>query len=1059
MRVPVDGSFRLLGDAVGFTVGDYDRTAPLVIDPTVSYSTLLGGSNSNAAMALAVDATGAAYLAGFTASYNFPTASPVQNFNAGSNDVFVAKLTPSGNALVYATYIGGGGDDRGYGIAVDSTGAAYVAGSTTSANFPVRNALQSKRVGGRNAFVLKLSPAGNSLVFSTYLGGNGSDTANGIALDSSRNVYVAGDTTSTAFPATAGAFQRSNRGSQDAFVAKLNPAGSALVYATFLGGSLEDHAAAVAVDAGGTAYVTGSTWSPDFPVASAYQSRLAGGQDAFVARIAASGSSLVFSTYLGGSGGVIGAPEGANGIALDAAGAAYVTGTTPSSNFPLLNPYQSALRGWSDAFVSKLSAAGALAYSTYVGGSGTDVANAIAVDSGGNAYIAGYTNVMDLITTNPSASPGAYNAFVAELNSAGRTLAGAAYILDTGADTASAIALDASASVYFAGWTLSRNFPVLNGIQSTNTSGYSAFLAKINFTLAVAIGVAPASANLGPAQSQQFTATVTNTSNTAVTWSLSPGVGSISSSGLYTAPSSLSTQQTITVTATSAADATKSASATVTVHPNATVTISPSGTALCSGQNQQFTASVTGLSDTAVTWSIAPAFGSITATGLYTAPSSVTTVSTVTITATSHADSTKSGTTSISLTPCTANIWPNQVSPWMDWYKDSAATLGVKFRSDVTGLITGVRFYKGVGNNGTHIGLLYSSSGTLLAQAAFTGETASGWQSANFASPVQIAANTTYVAAFFSTSGFALTLDCFTSAGVDNPPLHALRTGVDGLNGVAGYGPSPYFPTPSFRDANYWVDVSFSALPQSGPAVSVSPTAATLRAGQTQQFTATVSNSSNTAVTWSINPPLGSITSTGLYTAPASVTTASTVTITATSQADSSRFANATVALAPFSASIWPNQVSPWIAWYQDLPATLGFKFRSDVAGAITGIRFYKGAGNNGTHIGLLYSSNGAVLAQATFTGETASGWQSVNFASPVQIAANTTYVAAFFSTSGFALSVDYFTSAGVDKAPLHALRSGVDGLNAVAVYGSSPSFPTPSFRDSNYWVDVIFQW
>ncbi len=503
-RVPVDIQFALFGDAVGFAAGSYDRTAALVIDPTVSYSTLLGGSGVNAGMALAVDSTGAAYIAGFTSSYNFPTANPEQNFNSGSNDVFVAKLSPAGNALVYATYIGGSGDDRAYGIAVDSTGAAYVAGSSMSANFPVRSALQSRLAGGRNAVVLKLNPAGNSLVFSTYLGGSGLDVANGIALDSSGNIYVAGDTTSTNFPATSGAFQRSNRGSQNAFVAKLNSSGSSLVYSTYVGGSLTDHAAGIAVDAAGTAFIAGSTWSTNFPVANAYQGALAGGQDAFAARIAASGASLVFSTYLGGSGGNVGQPETANGITVDSQGSAYVTGTTSSSNFPLLNPYQSTLRGWSDAFISKFSSAGALVYSTYLGGDGLDTANGIAVDTSGDAYIAGYTSVMNLVAASPtaSASPGAYNAFVAELNSAGNGLPAFAYIVDTGSDTASAIALDHSGNVYFAGWTLSPNFPVVSGVQSVN-GGYSAFVTKINFVAAspLAVSVTPAS---GSGASQTF---------------------------------------------------------------------------------------------------------------------------------------------------------------------------------------------------------------------------------------------------------------------------------------------------------------------------------------------------------------------------------------------------------------------------------------------------------------------------------------------------------------------------------------------------------------------------
>ena len=503
-RVRVDGRFALFGDAVGFACGHYDRTAPLIIDPTVSYSTLLGGSSSDSAMALAVDSTGAAYIAGFTASYDFPTVNPEQSAEAGSNDVFVAKINPIGNALVYATYIGGTGDDRAYGIAVDSTGAAYVTGSTMSTNFPVRNPLQSKLAGAHNAFVLKLNTAGNNLVFSTYLGGNGTDAVNGIALDSGGNIYLAGDTTSTNFPATTGAFQRTYRGSQDAFVAKMNPAATSLLYATYLGGSLNDHAAAIAVDASGTAYLTGSTWSTDFPILNPYQGALAGGQDAFVARISASGTSLMFSTYLGGSGGAVGFPECGNGLALDAQGAVYVTGTTASTNFPLLNPYQFALRGWSDAFISKFTASGVLVYSTYLGGSGLDTANGIAVDAAGNAYIAGYTSVMDLGTTTPSSNPGSYQAFVAEVNSTGNALVAYAYIVDTGSDSAAAIAVDSSANLYFAGWTLSPNFPVVNGIQTVNGGGYSAFVTKISFTgpIPKAVSVAPSS---GSGNSQTFT--------------------------------------------------------------------------------------------------------------------------------------------------------------------------------------------------------------------------------------------------------------------------------------------------------------------------------------------------------------------------------------------------------------------------------------------------------------------------------------------------------------------------------------------------------------------------
>ena len=335
-HVLVNGSFAMAGGVVSFIVNDYDRSLPLIVDPVLSYSTLLGGSSSDAATSLAVDSTGAVYVAGFTASYDFPAANPEQNFEAGSNDAFVAKLNASGNGLTYCTYVGGKGDDRAFGIAVDGGGSAYVTGSTTSSNFPLRNAFQGKLGGSKNAFILKLNPAGNTLVYSSYLGGSASDIGNGIAVDGSGNAYVAGDTTSLNFPA--GGFQKNNNGGMDAFVAKVSADGSRLVYSTYLGGGYDDHGAAVAVDSSGSAYVTGSTYSSNFPVSHAAQGTIGGGQDAFAARLSADGGSLLFSTFLGGSGGALGYPEAGQGIALDGQGNAYVAGTTSSANFPVLNP-------------------------------------------------------------------------------------------------------------------------------------------------------------------------------------------------------------------------------------------------------------------------------------------------------------------------------------------------------------------------------------------------------------------------------------------------------------------------------------------------------------------------------------------------------------------------------------------------------------------------------------------------------------------------------------------------------------------------------------------------
>jgi uncharacterized repeat protein (TIGR01451 family) len=517
-RIPIDIRYSLGEDgSVGFIVNSYDSALPLVIDPVISYSTLLGGSSSDAAISMAVDSTGAVYLAGFTASYDFPTANPVQNLSGGGNDAFVAKLNAAGNGLIYCTYLGGTGDDRASGIAVDAAGSAYVTGSTASKNFPVRNALQAKLLGNKNAFVVKLNPAGNALVFGTYLGGSGSDIGNGVAVDSAGNSYVVGDTTSATFPVSG--YQKSYHGSQDVFVAKVSADGSRLVYSTFLGGSGTDHGAAVAVDASGSAYITGSTFSTDFPVSNAYQPANAGGQDAFVSRLSADGNSLVFSSYWGGSGGTTSYQEAGQGIALDRTGNAYIAGMTSSPNFPLFQPQQASLNGWMDAFVSKLTPAGWPVYSTYLGGSGIDIANAIAVDSGGSAYVAGYTYSTDLPVVNaqqPSvAVAGDVDAFAAIFNASGTALTYLSYLGGTGADTATAVALDPLGGMYLAGWTLSTNFPLLHPLQSTNAGNYGAFVVKMQqLVLTVAC---THTGSFTQNQNGTYTVTVANASTTSAT--------------------------------------------------------------------------------------------------------------------------------------------------------------------------------------------------------------------------------------------------------------------------------------------------------------------------------------------------------------------------------------------------------------------------------------------------------------------------------------------------------------------------------------------------------------
>jgi hypothetical protein len=318
------------------------------------YSTYLGGYEYDIGSGIAVDGSGDAYVAGFTCSTNFPTKNAFQPIFRGSArncgyNAFVTKFNPSGSALVYSTYLGGTGWDEGLGIAVDSSGSAYVTGFANSTDFPTMNPLQPTRLGAFNAFVTEFDPAGSALVYSTYLGGSGSDHGQGIAVDSSGAAYVVGSTTSTDFP-TVNPFQPALDGGWDAFVTKINPSGSALVYSTYLGGSGEEEGLGIAVDGSGNASVTGWTTSTDFPTRNALQSAYGGASDAFITTFDPSGSALVYSSYLGG----YNFDEG-NGIALDNAGNVYLTGQTASSDFPTVFQLQPAISGYSDAFVTKIA--------------------------------------------------------------------------------------------------------------------------------------------------------------------------------------------------------------------------------------------------------------------------------------------------------------------------------------------------------------------------------------------------------------------------------------------------------------------------------------------------------------------------------------------------------------------------------------------------------------------------------------------------------------------------------------------------------------------------------
>ena len=475
--IPVEGAFRILPEgSVGFRIGSYDHTWPLVIDPGFSFSTYLGGSGMDSATGIAIDSDGYIYVTGWTDSSDFPVVDAAQPVQAGNVDVFVAKWAPGGSRLVYCTYLGGSGEDRGYALATGLSGDVYVTGLTGSTNFPVAAALQSSLVGYRNAFIARLDSLG-CLIFGTYLGGNGSDSGYGIAVDGSGNVYVAGQTSSFNFPVL-NAYQNTNHGQSDAFVTKLYAAGS-LAYSTYLGGSGADGAQAIAVDASGNAYITGSTSSTDFPVFSALQPSSGGTQDAFVTKLDASGQFLAYSTYLGGSGGAV-YPQIGHGIAVDQEGEAYVAGVTNSSNFPVcgaLQPYFA--NGGTDAFLSKLNASGTgFVYSTYLGGSSLDYATSVAVDSAGNAYVGGYTASTDfpLLNAPQPVQAGAYDGFVAKVSPAG-TLLESTYLGGSGIDSVNAIAVGHPDMVFIAGQTQSLNFPLENASQIAPGGSIDAFAA------------------------------------------------------------------------------------------------------------------------------------------------------------------------------------------------------------------------------------------------------------------------------------------------------------------------------------------------------------------------------------------------------------------------------------------------------------------------------------------------------------------------------------------------------------------------------------------------------
>jgi len=520
-RVATGGSNTTQSLAVSFRVASYDHARPLVIDPVLTYSTYLGGSDFDQCYGIALDGSGNAYITGETFSSNFPTTSTAYQTSLTSSfaQAFVTKLNATGSGLVYSTYIGGNDGDAATAIAVDGSGKAYITGETSSSNFPTTTgAFQTGLPAGPNGgeaispFVTELNSTGSGLVYSTFLGGTGQDEGNGIAVDGTGSAYVTGYTSSSSFPTTTGAFQTSIGGSNayNAFVTKLTITGTGLVYSTYLGGNSYDAGQGIAVDGGGDAYVTGYANSSNFPTtASAFQTSLGGSgiQNAFVTEVNPTGSALIYSTYLGGS-----SYDEGYGIAVDGSLNAYVTGGASSQNFPTTNgAFQTTIDATSsgNAFVTKVNAAGsALVYSTYLGGNAGDQGKGIALDSSGDAYVTGYTSSQNFPTASAfqavlgGTAQNLTNAFVTELNATGTSLVYSSYLGGSGnggrfgsGDSGSGIAVDAYGDAYVAGSTDSSNFPTTAGAYKTalGASGaQNAFVAEVGlggYVVTVSAGV------------------------------------------------------------------------------------------------------------------------------------------------------------------------------------------------------------------------------------------------------------------------------------------------------------------------------------------------------------------------------------------------------------------------------------------------------------------------------------------------------------------------------------------------------------------------------------------
>jgi len=568
VRQVVPSRYSLKKNQVGFRVTKYDARRPLVIDPTLAYSTYLGGGSIDGASAIAVAPDDTAFVTGGTFSSNFPVVHPVLGYEGGE-DAFVAKISSDGSTLLYATYLGGANQDYGTGIAVDTFGDAYVTGSTDSPNFPVTPLVFDTLCGSDgkcgatynfpgdivfNGFVTELNVAGSALAYSCFIGGYQEADGNAIAIDSAHNAYITGEVGPPIQPTqngpayyfvVDGGFQKANGGAGDAFVLKVDATASDALYSSYLGGADEDIGFGIAADSNENAYVTGLTYSsqsetPPFPITSgALQSAYGGGGDAFLVKVntnTTGPASLVYSSYLGGT-----ALDQGSGIVMDSNNNAYVTGTTTSTASTLgfavpAGAYQpdcaldtlGLCEG--DVFVAKLnpalSGAASLLYFTYLGGGGADAGYGIALDPSDNVYLTGSTASSNFPVTSDvfqsQYGGGDADAFVAKMTLAGKGTADldySTYLGGSNSDIGYGVAVDITGNAYVAGQTCSNDFPMADALQNAPGGNCDAFISQVSILPGITVspsGLTFPTENLG-ATSQPQTVAITNIGSSAVT--------------------------------------------------------------------------------------------------------------------------------------------------------------------------------------------------------------------------------------------------------------------------------------------------------------------------------------------------------------------------------------------------------------------------------------------------------------------------------------------------------------------------------------------------------------